>query len=59
MNRWQLLLGSALGIILFYLLGSLALDSGSLWHYLGTLLLLVVSIKLFVKSIATRKQGHN
>lgn len=35
------------GLILFYLLGSRALDTGSGWQYFGCLILLIFSIKTF------------
>ncbi len=39
-----------IGLILAYLLGSRGLDTGSWWQYLGTFLLLALSIRLFVKA---------
>ncbi len=38
------------GLLLTYVLGSRALDTASWWQYGGTLLLLVLSIRLIVKA---------
>ncbi len=45
------------GIGLAYLLVTRALDTGSYWQYLGTMLLIVLSIRLFVRGLKrTSKQ---
>ncbi len=59
LNRWQLRLGSFTGLVVGYLLASLALDSGSWWHYLGAFVALIVTIKLFVKSFTVQNKDHN
>lgn len=38
------------GLVLAYLLVTRALDTGSLWQYLGALLLIILSIRLFKKA---------
>ena len=43
-----------IGLFLAYLLGSRALDTASWWQYSGTLLLLVLSIRLIVKGIKSK-----
>lgn len=54
-NRGTLILGGVIGIILIYLLGSRAVYTGSYWQYLGTFLLLVLTVKLFVKAFTMHK----
>jgi hypothetical protein len=42
--------GGIIGLILAYALVSRAIDTGSYWQYLGTFLLLALSVKLFIRS---------
>lgn len=49
-SRNSLLISGIIGIVLIYLLGSRAVFTGSYWQYLGTFILLVVTVKLFVKA---------
>jgi predicted tellurium resistance membrane protein TerC len=44
------LIGGIIGLILAYALVSRAIDTGSYWQYLGTFLLLILSIKLFIRT---------
>lgn len=44
-----------IGLILAYLLGSRGLDTGSWWQYLGTFLLLALSIRLIMKAFKNVK----
>lgn len=39
------------GLALAYVLGSRALDTASWWQYGGTLLLLILSVRLLIKAI--------
>lgn len=55
LKRWQLLISGLIGLLLAYLLGSLAFDSGSWWHYFGTLVLLIVGIRLFARGVKPKK----
>lgn len=43
------------GLVLAYLLATRALDTGSWWQYFGTLLLLVLSIRLIAHGIKSKK----
>ncbi len=43
------------GLVLAYLLCTRALDTASWWQYFGTLLLLVIAIRLIVRGIKVRK----
>ncbi len=42
------------GIILTYLLVTRALDTGSIWQYLGTIVLLVLSVRLVIRGVKNR-----
>ena len=48
-------IAGAIGLLLAYLLGSRGLDTGSWWQYLGTLIILVLSIRLIVKAFNESK----
>lgn len=50
-SRWARLIAAAVGLALSYAFASRAIDSGSLWHYLGSLVFLVLSIKMLVRAI--------
>ncbi|HUD07097.1 MAG TPA: hypothetical protein VMR34_04370 [Candidatus Saccharimonadales bacterium] len=39
------------GLILAYFIGSRALDTGSYWEYLFTLIFLVIAIRLMIRSL--------
>ena len=39
------------GLVVAYVLGSRALDTGSWWQYLGTLVMVIISVRLFVRAI--------
>lgn len=54
-SRWKLILSGLIALALAYLLVSRALDTGSWWEYLGTLILLVASIRLFARGIKVKK----
>lgn len=41
---------AAVGLILVYLLGSRAIDTGSWWQYFGMVILLVLSVRLILKA---------
>lgn len=45
-SRPSLMAVGLVGLLLTYLLGSRAFDTGSWWQYFGTLLLLVLSVRL-------------
>ena len=49
-TRSGLVASSVVGLILTYFLGSRAIYTGSYWQYLGTLILLTLSVKLLVKA---------
>jgi hypothetical protein len=49
-SKNQLVVSGVIGVALTYLLGSRAIYTGSYWQYLGTFLLLVLTVKLFVKA---------
>ena len=50
-SRNGLLISGVIGVGLIYLLGSRAIYTGSYWQYLGSVILLVLTIKLFVKAL--------
>lgn len=50
-SRPALLLMACVGVVLAYLLVSRAFDTGSYWQYLGTLILTILSIRLFVRGL--------
>jgi hypothetical protein len=50
-NRVLLVAQAAIGLILAYALASRAIDTGSYWQYFGTLVILALSVKLFVRAI--------
>jgi hypothetical protein len=50
-NAKSLAIAGLIGIILTYIIGSRALNTGSYWQYLLTLILLIVSIRIFIRSI--------
>lgn len=54
-SRPAMLLMAVVGLFLAYLLGSLAFDTGSWWHYLGTLFLLVFSTHLITQGTKSKK----
>lgn len=45
-----------IGLVLAFFMTVRALDSGSYWHYLAVLILLVLSIRLLVRVINIKKQ---
>ena len=47
----KLALAGFVGIVLTYFVASRALDTGSYWEYLLTVVLLIISIRLFIRSI--------
>jgi hypothetical protein len=47
----QIAIAGFVGLILTYIVGSRALNTGSYWEYLFTVVLVVVSIRLFIRSI--------
>lgn len=53
-SRPSLLLMGVVGFLLAYLLGLRALDTGSYWQYLGTLILIVLGIKLIIRGIKSK-----
>ncbi len=55
LNLKSLAIG-AVFLLLAYLAGSRALDTGSYWEYLGCLVALIISIKFIVHSF---KHGKN
>lgn len=55
LNRSSLIFLGMLGVLLFYGLGSLSLDTGSLLHYLITLLVLIASVRFIVRGIKAKK----
>ena len=44
-------LAGLVGLVLTYFVASRALNTGSYWEYLLTVILLVISIRLFIRSI--------
>lgn len=44
-------------LIAAYVLGSRALDTGSLWQYGGTFVLVFIALHYLKRSIATRRHG--
>jgi hypothetical protein len=49
-SRNGLIASGVIGLILTYFLAARAVYTGSYWQYLGTLILLVLSVKLLVKA---------
>jgi len=45
------LLKGLLDLLIAYIFGSLAIDSGSYWHYLLALLFIVLGIRYLLKSV--------
>lgn len=43
------------GLVLAYLLVTRAFDTGNLWQYAGTALLLILSTHLFIRAAKTKK----
>ncbi|HTE22369.1 MAG TPA: hypothetical protein VK674_05000 [Candidatus Limnocylindria bacterium] len=50
-QKLTLALGGVIALVLAYAFGSLAVDSGSYWHYLGAVVSVIVAIKLFVRIV--------
>lgn len=46
-----LALGGIIGLILFYIVVSRALNTGSYWEYFYSLIIITISIRLFIRSI--------
>lgn len=46
LTKTQLIISAIIGLILAVALGSRAIDTGSYWEYLGTLVVLVLSGRL-------------
>lgn len=53
-SRTSLLFMGVIGLFLAYLLILRAFDTGSYWQYLGTLILLVLGIKLIIRGIKSK-----
>lgn len=49
-TKTQLIVAGVIGLILTYFLAARAIFTGSYWQYSGTLILLILSVKLFVKA---------
>jgi hypothetical protein len=47
----NLAVGGLIGLILFYIIGSRALDTGSYWEYLYSLIIIIITIRLFIRSL--------
>jgi hypothetical protein len=47
----NLVIGGVIGLILFYIVISRALDTGSYWEYFFALAIIIISIRLFIRSI--------
>lgn len=54
-SRSALLLMGAAGLTLAYFLVTRALDTGSYWQYLGTIILLTLGIRLITRGIKSKK----
>lgn len=54
-SRPALLLAGIAGLFLAYLLVTRAFDTGSYWQYLGTILLLILGIRLIVRAFKAKK----
>lgn len=50
-SRTGLLITGTLELVLAYIFGSLALDSGSFWHYLLALVFFIGAVQSFFKAI--------
>jgi hypothetical protein len=46
---------AAVGLVLAYFLVTRAFDTGSWWQYFGTILLLVLSIRLIIKALKNKQ----
>lgn len=55
-STWQLALMSLLAILAAYLFASLAIDSGSLWHYLFVFASVYIAVKFAVQAGKTIKK---
>lgn len=55
-SRSGLVVSGIIGVALVYLLGSRAVYTGSYWQYLGTLIVLVLTVKLFVKAFSNGRK---
>lgn len=54
-HRLGSIIGGIVGLILVYALASRAIDTGSYWHYLGAVLALIFSTKLFIRTFRNEK----
>lgn len=55
-SKPTLIIMSLLGLILAYLLITRAFFTGSWWQYLGTLVLLILSVRLFKRAFAKNNE---
>ncbi|MBI1856775.1 hypothetical protein HY003_00895 [Candidatus Saccharibacteria bacterium] len=51
LTRTGLLISGTIELILAYIFGSRALDTGSYWHYLGALVFFIGTIKSYVQAL--------
>lgn len=54
-SRPALLIMAIVGLAFAYLLGSRAIDTGSYWQYLGTTILVILSLRLTYRSVKPKK----
>jgi hypothetical protein len=54
-NRLKNIILSLVLLVLVYILGSRALDTGSWWEYSGTLVLIIFGVKFFRLAISKSK----
>jgi hypothetical protein len=47
----NLVIAGAIGLLLFYTIASRALNTGSYWEYLFALIIVIISIRLFIRSL--------
>lgn len=55
-SRQALVVRAVIAFVLAYALGSKALDTGSYWQYLGTVIALIFGIKFIVQSFKHGKK---
>lgn len=58
LNKKHLLSIAVISLTAAYLIGSRALDTGSLWQYLLSFILVIVSIRYFIRTIIKNHRGH-
>lgn len=54
-SRGALIIMGCTGFVLAYLLVARAIDTGSKWQYLGTVVLLVLGIRLIARALKSKK----